>query len=84
MTQLTAIEGVETVFEQAYFHEAVLRLPKSAKDLIELLAEKDITPGYDLSEEYPELKNSILVCATETKTETDIISFAQALQSALS
>ena len=84
VTQLTAIEGVETVFEQAYFHEAVLRLPKSAKDLIELLADKDITPGYDLSQEYPELKNSILVCATETKTETDITSFAQALQSALS
>jgi len=84
VTQLTAIEGVETVFEQAYFHEAVLRLPKSAEDLIERLADKDITPGYDLSQEYPELKNSILVCATETKTETDITSFAQALQSALS
>ena len=84
LTQLTAIEGVETMFEQAHFHEAVLRLPKPAKQVIDLLAENDISPGYDLSQEYPELQNCILVCATETKTDTDINSFAQALQSALS
>jgi len=84
VSQLTKIDGVDALFKQAYFHETVLRLPKSAGQVIDLLAEKNMLPGYDLSQEYPELPDSILVCATETKTETDILDFAQALKSVVS
>ncbi len=83
LAQLTEIKGIEAVFDSFYFHESVIRLPKSAQHVIDQLADKNILPGYDLSKEYPELQNSLLVCATETKTEEDIIDFAQALQSVL-
>ena len=41
---------------------------------------RSILPGVNLEEEYPELENCLLVCATETKTEQDIKSFTELLQ----
>ena len=35
--------------------------------------------GYDLSRQYPELGNALLVCATETRTSEDIQTYAKAL-----
>ena len=32
----------------------------------------NILPGYDLSGDYPELAGTLLVCATETRTDADI------------
>jgi glycine dehydrogenase subunit 1 len=32
----------------------------------------NLQPGYELGEDYPELGESMLVCATETKTEADL------------
>lgn len=77
--KLTTIEGVELVFNQAYFHEAVLRLPCSAEKVLAALAEAGIQGGYDLGHYYPQLGNAILVCATETKTEQDIEHYRQSL-----
>jgi len=33
-----------------------------------------------LSREFPELGNALLICATETKTQADLETFANALQ----
>ena len=82
--KLTAIDGVEAVFNRPEFHETVLKLNTPAKNVIEQLAQKGILPGYDLSEAYPELGNAILVCATETKTEQDLDTFAAELTKVLS
>jgi glycine dehydrogenase subunit 1 len=43
------------------------------------LAEHGIAGGLDLGASYPELGPSLLVCATETKTDADIDSYARAL-----
>ncbi len=83
LEKLTAIDGVELVFDQPRFHEAVLRLNKSASDVLNKLAEQNILGGYGLSNEYPELENCILVCATELRIAEDIEMFASALTAAL-
>ena len=87
--KLTAIDGVEKVFAGTHFHETVLQLAGSAADIcvsemLVALMEKGILGGYDLSLDYPELGNAILVCTTEMRSEEDIDVYAKAMQEVLS
>jgi glycine dehydrogenase subunit 1 len=77
--RLCAIRGVERVFDRPVFHECALRLAAPAGDVLRLLAAHGILGGYDLGRDYPELGGSILVCATELRTESDIEHYAQKL-----
>jgi glycine dehydrogenase subunit 1 len=79
---LTCINGVQAAFSGARFHEAVLRLDRPVGAVLGELAEHRIVGGYDLSDDYPELGNALLVCATETKTTQDIDTYARALTAA--
>jgi len=81
---LSALEGVEPLFSAPAFHERVLRLPMNAADALAAVAADDVLGGYDLSQEYPELGDAILVCATEQRTAEDIDNYATALARALS
>lgn len=81
--KLTAINGVELVFDQPRFHEAVIKLNKPAAEVLGKLAQQNILGGVDLSEHFPELENCILVCATELRIAEDIETFASALAEAL-
>ena len=83
VARLTAIAGVEKVFDSAYFHECALRLPVAAENVLARLAERDIFGGLDLSRFYAGTENVILVCATETKTDADLAAFAEALADVL-
>lgn len=77
--QLGSVEGVRRAFAGPYFHETVLRFDRPVAPLLEALAERGILGGYDLSREYPELGHALLVCATETRTASDIETYFQAL-----
>ncbi len=77
--RLCAIDGVEPLFSGAAFHEVALRLPRPVAEVLPALAEQGIFGGYDLSADYKELGNALLVCATETKTEADLERYAQVL-----
>lgn len=82
--QLTGIPGVERVFNQPFFHEAAIRVPIAAEEVIKQLLAADIQGGLVLEHYYPELKNCILVCATETKTVADIEYYREQLSNILS
>ncbi len=71
--------GAEQVFNGAYFHEAVIRTNVENAKLLRSLTGQGIVGGFDLSMDYPELGNAILVCATETRTEADLDRYAQQL-----
>ncbi|HZP67864.1 MAG TPA: aminomethyl-transferring glycine dehydrogenase subunit GcvPA [Rudaea sp.] len=81
--KLCAIPGVAPLFARPVFHEIALTLPRPAHGIVERLAEDRIVAGFALGEEYPELENALLVCATETKTDADLDRFAVALKRAL-
>lgn len=72
--------GAEKVFSGATFHEAVIRTNVPNAKLLHSLVGQGIVGGYDLSKDYPELGNAVLVCATETKTEADLDRYATELQ----
>jgi len=81
--RLSSINGVEIVFDQPRFHEAVIKINKPAADVLAKLAEQNILGGLDLSADFPEMKDCILVCATELRIAEDIETFASALAEAL-
>ncbi|HEX4046109.1 MAG TPA: aminomethyl-transferring glycine dehydrogenase subunit GcvPA [Gammaproteobacteria bacterium] len=83
-TALLSIPGVEAVFNAPFFHECVIRLHQPLEPLLAALAKQGIQGGYRLEETYPELKNSLLLCATETKNAEDIQRFVQQLREILS
>jgi glycine dehydrogenase subunit 1 len=81
--RLASIPGVRVLFPRTCFHEVALALPKPASEIIERLARENIVAGVALGEEYPELGDALLVCATETKIHADIERFAVAMTRAL-
>jgi len=70
--RLTQIEGVRSVFNAPFFHEFVIRLSKPVEQVVSHLSRSGIQAGYPLKKEYPQLGESLLVCATETKTDLDL------------
>ena len=79
IAQLTAIEGVELLFDGPVFHERVLRLAAPAADVLRSLAAHNVLGGFDLAQDYPELGNAVLVCATELRTAAEMSDYATKL-----
>jgi glycine dehydrogenase subunit 1 len=80
---LSDIDGVERLFEGPHFHECALQLDRPAGPVLDALAARGILGGYDLSRRYPELGNALLICATETKTRSDLDAYRDALRDVL-
>jgi glycine dehydrogenase subunit 1 len=76
---LTRVPGVRLAFDGPRFHEAVLLLDRPVRGVLEALAARGIVGGCDISADYPSLGNALLVCATETRTPSDIETYARAL-----
>lgn len=82
LTRLEAAGG-ERRFAAPFFHEAAISLGRNAADVLERIhAASGIIGGYDLAGLAPELADSILVCASETKTEDDLARYAAAFADA--
>jgi glycine dehydrogenase subunit 1 len=80
LEKLSAIDGVEPLFDRAFFHEVPLRLALPAQDVLRILAEHNILGGFDLSQDYPELGEALLVCATEQRSEEEMDQYVEQLQ----
>jgi glycine dehydrogenase subunit 1 len=81
--QLEKLPGVKRTFSSPFFHEAVLRLPKSATQVLDNLKAQGVLGGLLLEDRYSELDNSLLICATETKTVDDLDKYVKLFQQAL-
>jgi glycine dehydrogenase subunit 1 len=82
--KLIAIDGVDQVFDSPFFHECVLRVEAVGDDLLQALAAQGIIAGKLLADDYPELGQCLLVCATELRTEDEMDNYAQQLASFMS
>jgi glycine dehydrogenase subunit 1 len=80
---LTANDCVQPVFNRPYFHEVPLRLTVPVDGILRALHAHNILPGYDLAKEYPELADTLLVCATEVRTGAEIATYADHLNRAI-
>lgn len=82
--RLTTIPGVERVFNRPVFHEVLLRLSLPATDVLRGLEAQGILGGYNATPQYPQLGETILVCATEMRTAEDIDNYALHMQRIIS
>ncbi len=80
---LSDIEGVEQVFNGEFFHEITVRLNQPANKVLEFMADHNIVAGYNLVQDYPKLENTLLICATETKTKQDLLQYTTILSEAM-
>lgn len=80
---LSGVKGVQAHFAGTFFHEAVLVLDRAVEPVIEALLAKGIVGGYAIGNDYPDLGNALLVCATETRTDADINHYARSLAEVL-
>ena len=78
--KLTAITGVNRLFNGPFFHETILHLEKPVNEVLRELATHNILGGYNLTEFYPQLGNNLLVCATEMRTEAEMDHYSKQLQ----
>jgi len=74
--------GVRRRFTAPVFHEAVLGLDAAVAPLLERMRGEGILGGIDLSGDYAELADGLLVCATETKTAADLDRYVKAFNAA--
>ena len=82
--QLETMKGVKRTFSGHLFHEAAITIPMSVENILQKLKTQKILAGLNLNKYYPELGQTILLCATETKTPADLVKFTEYLSQALS
>ncbi len=80
---MAAVRGVE-VLTPRFFNEIAVRLPRPAAPVVEALAQDGILAGVPVSRLAPGFDDVLLMAATETSTEADIETVAQAIAGALS
>ena len=74
------LPGYEVVSTGPFFKEFVVRCPAPVAEInAALLDEWGIVGGYDLGQDYPALKDHMLLCVTEMLTRADIEDLAEAL-----
>ena len=83
LERLTSIDGVEVVFNSPVYNETVLRLPITAETVLQALAADNILAGYNLSGDYPELSDCLLVCSTEKQTDEAVDRYVEKLQNVI-
>jgi glycine dehydrogenase subunit 1 len=80
--KLVAI-GITPVFQSNHFHECLYQLPVSAQVFNEHMAGLGFAAGFAVDEFIPELKNTLLVATTETRTEDDLNNYVLAVKQTL-
>ncbi|WCK53339.1 aminomethyl-transferring glycine dehydrogenase subunit GcvPA [Aneurinibacillus sp. Ricciae_BoGa-3] len=79
---IAALERYEIVFDSPVFNEFVVKTPVSVGQINKELLAHGIIGGYDLSREYPELANHMLIAVTELRTKEEIDRLAKGLEAA--
>lgn len=83
VAELSQVDKIAPVFAQHAFHERLLQLPISGNEAVNELAKHGILGGFAVENDYPELPNTLLVCATEVRTAEDIKAYKKALTEVL-
>ncbi|MDT8287354.1 MAG: aminomethyl-transferring glycine dehydrogenase subunit GcvPA [Elusimicrobiales bacterium] len=81
--RLSSIKGCSIKFKGPFFNEFVLSVPGSAAAMREKALGQAVDIGLPLAPLYPELGETLLVCATEMRTEADIARLEKAVKEAI-
>lgn len=77
--QLSKIEGMGLCFSEPFFHEFALCVGRPVEEVNEHLLEHGIIGGYDLGQDYPALKDHMLIAVTEMNSREEIDTLVEVL-----
>lgn len=79
--KISELNGFELTFSDTqFFHEFVVKTPQPVSQINLRLQNHWILGGYDLSQDYPEMENHMLIAVTEKISKHDIDDFIAALE----
>jgi glycine dehydrogenase subunit 1 len=81
-TRVEALSGYSVYSGAPFFHEFIVCCPKPVQVINDVLLEHGILGGYDLGQDYPALKNHMLLAVTELISKDDIDGLCEALEEA--
>ncbi|MEJ5223211.1 MAG: aminomethyl-transferring glycine dehydrogenase subunit GcvPA [Anaerolineales bacterium] len=70
--QISQIPGFGLCFSEPFFHEFAVCCPRPVEEINAHLLEHGILGGYDLGNDYPTLKDHMLIAVTEMNTKEEI------------
>ncbi|AVQ99354.1 glycine dehydrogenase (aminomethyl-transferring) [Oceanobacillus iheyensis] len=79
MKQKLKETGLRVVHEGMFFNELVVDIGSNVSEINKQLLNKGFIGGYDLGENYPELKDHMLIAVTESRTKEEIDIFVKEL-----
>ncbi len=83
--KLTSIKGVKPVFNSPFFHEFLIRIEgREVSTVKKELKKKNISAGVTMDAYFPDLKNTLLIAVTETKSVDALDRFATELAEVMS
>jgi glycine dehydrogenase subunit 1 len=77
--KIARIPGYSLSFDAPFFHEFSVGCPKPVAEINVSLLEHGFLGGYDLAQDYPELRNAMLLAVTEMNTKDEIDALADVL-----
>ena len=77
--ELSKIEGMGLCFTEPFFHEFALCVNRPVDEVNAHLLEHGIIGGYDLGQDYPSLKDHMLIAVTEMNTKEEIDTLVEVL-----
>ena len=77
--QLSKIDGMGLCFTEPFFHEFALCVNRPVDEVNAHLLEHGIIGGYDLGQDYPSLKDHMLIAVTEMNTKEEIDTLVEVL-----
>lgn len=84
LKQLLSQKDIKIVFHSPTFHEFVIQFDQSIDSVLMQMKKNHIQAGLKLETYYPELKNCLLVCVTETKREKDLEKYRESVSVSVS
>jgi glycine dehydrogenase subunit 1 len=78
--KISRIAGYSLPFNAPFFHEFTVSCPKPVAEINAALLEHGILGGYDLGQDYPALKDHMLIAVTEMNTKDEMDALADLLE----
>jgi glycine dehydrogenase subunit 1 len=78
--RISRVGGYSLSFSSPFFHEFSVRCPKPVAEVNAVLLEHGILGGYDLGQDYPALKDHMLLAFTEMNTKDEIDALVDILE----
>jgi len=77
--KISQVKGYSICFDTPFFHEFSVCCPRPVAEINDHLLDHGILGGYDLGQDYPALKDHMLIAVTEMNTRAEIDALVEVL-----